>query len=350
MDDWKPELDGSVDLKALPLSPEEGFVLSRLDGATALERLPALTGLPLARVEELMARLVSLGAVRAPRTADVPLIELEETEVDTVSAEALSRSARTPVPLDNPEHSETGPEKDEDEDEPTQATHRALFESELHALPVEVRVARAHGAVEPELSAFCFDPLPAVIKAVFENPRSSLAQARLVARHHRNPVGLEALAARAAFTLDAGVRRWLLRNPQLPAALCRRLFGHQRLLGQYKLVQDRDVPEQTRRTLRELLRTHFTRAPAEERVELILATDGRALVGLVGVALDGKSISLLCGRTYASTLMLQNFARWTATPPALLAHLLRQEGVRRQPALRQMLMRHPNAPKGSAGC
>src|SRR5207237_10442724 len=137
-------------------------------------------------------------------------------------------------------------------DEPA-GVQRKLYETTLHQLPAEERAARAKAAEEPELSALCFDPLPAVVHALLENPRFALAQARLVATHHRTPSGLEALAARAAFAADAGVRRALLRNPQLPAALLRPLLGGRRLLEQHKLVVSRDVPEQIRRPAREPL-------------------------------------------------------------------------------------------------
>ena len=56
------------------------------------------------------------------------------------------------------------------------------------------------------------------------------------------------------------------------------------------------------------------------------------------------SAGLLCGRTYTSTLLVQNISRWAAAPPALIAHLLKQEIVRRSPSLKLLLQRHPNAP------
>jgi hypothetical protein len=59
---------------------------------------------------------------------------------------------------------------------------------------------------------------------------------------------------------------------------------------------------------------------------------------------DGKTSALLCGRTYTSTLLVQNISRWAAAPPALIAHLLKQEVVRRSPSLKVLLQRHPNAP------
>jgi hypothetical protein len=236
-----------------------------------------------------------------------------------------------------------------DEDLPETAdvpigVHRQVYENFLRQLAPGERAAQARTAEEPDLSAFCFDPLPAVIHALLENPRCGLAQARLVAAHHGTPSGLEALAARAAFAADAGVRRALLRNPQLSAGLMRRLYGGRRLLEQQKLVDSHDLPEQTRRLARELLRARFPTAEPEERVEVIVKTEGRCLGSLAGLPVDGKTAALLCGRTYTSTLLVQNISRWAACPPPLIAHLLKQDLVRRSPPLKLLLQRHPNAP------
>ncbi|HLL51986.1 MAG TPA: hypothetical protein VK447_00485, partial [Myxococcaceae bacterium] len=65
---------------------------------------------------------------------------------------------------------------------------------------------------------------------------------------------------------------------------------------------------------------------------------------LVGLPVDQRTTSLLCAQSYRSPMMLQNFARWSAAPPALISHLLKQEAVRRSPQLRTLLARHPNAP------
>src|SRR5690349_7893793 len=63
---WKPSLNPGVALLDLSLTPEEGFVAYRLDGATDLQGLAVATGLPLERVEAALEKLVSLGAV-SPR-------------------------------------------------------------------------------------------------------------------------------------------------------------------------------------------------------------------------------------------------------------------------------------------
>ncbi|WP_342377135.1 hypothetical protein NVS55_37730 [Myxococcus stipitatus] len=389
MTDWIPKPNPKVDLRSLSLSPEEGFVLSRLDGATAARNLPALTGLPAERLQGILTRLVSQGALLpvagagaapppglratgqpspspsgAGRASPAPTVspgyeplapelpaepEEELPTLDLLLDEAEAHDPPAPQAAAEPDQDAAPSDADaepveDDVPEVALGNYRQLFETRLHPLPEDQRAAFARGAEDPELSALCFDPVPAVIKAVMENPRTGLAHARLIARNHRNPVGLEALCARAAFTADTGVRRWLVRNPQLPSGLFRRLWSSRRLMELHKVTVDRDVPESTRRSAREVLRQRFTTGPAEEKVELILNTEGRALGALVGMSVDGKTASMLCGRTYRSPMLIQNIARWSAAPPALIAHLLKQEAVRRQPQLRLLLIRHPNAP------
>jgi len=79
-------------------------------------------------------------------------------------------------------------------------------------------------------------------------------------------------------------------------------------------------------------------------VEVLVKTEGRCLASLAGLPVDGKTSALLCSRTYTSTLLVQNISRWAACPPALIAHLMKLELVRRSPQLKLALQRHPNAP------
>ena len=151
---WKPSLNPGVELVGLPLTPEEGFIASRIDGGTDLHGLSVLTGFSAERIEAALEKLVSLGAVSRPEAAD----ESEPSSTDELAG-----------------------------------TGRKLYEAALHDLPAAERAARAKAAEDPELSAFCFDPLPAVVHALLENPRFGLVQARLVASHHSTPPGLDAL-------------------------------------------------------------------------------------------------------------------------------------------------------------
>ncbi|MET0343489.1 MAG: DnaJ domain-containing protein [Polyangiales bacterium] len=59
-----PELRGDVDVRALPLTALDGFVLSRIDGRSAVADIVAMTGLPGEQVQAILARLVELGVVR----------------------------------------------------------------------------------------------------------------------------------------------------------------------------------------------------------------------------------------------------------------------------------------------
>jgi hypothetical protein len=281
-------------------------VLSRVDGATSVDELAMLTGLPSESLREILLRLAGEGAIAAPPASDA-------------------------APATN--------------DPTAGATHRQLFETQLHALPVEVREARAATAVEPELSAFCFDPTPRVVRALLGNPRLGLPHARLVAAHHGNAVGLDALGERVALLQDGEVQRLLLRNPQCPVPLVQRMLTRRRLAEVYQTSQSRELPERNRKTAMETLRRRFSETTSEEKVELILRTEGRCLAALSGLSLDGRAAVLLCARTVSSVLLVENLARWPATPPTVITHLLKQPMVMRMPQLRTALKRHPNCPK-----
>lgn len=311
---WTPEPQAGVDPLALPLNPRQGYLLSRLDGTLDVPALAALLNTGEGEVAGMLQELVALGAVTAPEQPALQGLADQEADDEDLPA-AAARSA----------------------------THRQLFETTLHARTVDERVALAHAAEDPVLSALCFDPIAEVIRAVLENPRVGGIHARLIAAHHRTSAGLEALAARTAFANDGGVRRALLQNPLLPAGLYRRLWSSRRLQEQYLVAVSRDAPEQVRAMARDTLRASFNQRTGEEKAELILTTEGRCLASLVGLTLDGHATALLCRRTYVSTLLIQNLARWSAAPPALIAHLRRQDVVRRNPTLRQLLERHPNA-------
>jgi len=327
---WKPTRHEGVDHLALPLDPRQGYLLSRLDGTLDVPTLAALMNLDEDQVTAMLDELLTLGAVGS-----------------------MGPVAATVVPPMTEPSAESGPEETDEEvpeaEEETSLaaarsdTHRKLFEQHLRHRPEDQRVAQARVAVEPDLGAWCFDPTAEVIRAVLENPRVGTVHARLIAAHHRTVAGLEAVGARLAFTNDQGVRRALLQNPLLPPGLYRRLWSSRRLLDQYLVAISREATEQVRSMARDLLRTTFNQRTGEERVELILTTEGRCLASLAGATLDSQATALMCRRTYISTLLIQNIARWSAAPPQLIAHLRRQDVVKRNVALRQLLERHPNA-------
>jgi hypothetical protein len=306
MSAWRPKLR-PLDWSSLDLTPEDAFLLSRVDGATDTDELAQLSGLAPADLGRVLERFIQKGVIEGPATSAQP------GAVGTAS-------------------------------DAGHATHRELFERRLHSLEPDARVALAATANEPELSALCFDPVPDVVTRVLENPHAGLVHARLVAAWHPNPVGLEALGRRGDLVRDGEVQRLLLRNNQTPTHLVRQLLSPRRLHDVYNVAQSHEVAERHRGTAREVLRTRFATASPEERVELILTTEGRVLASLSGLSLDGKAAALLCARTLSSTLLLENLARWPATPPNLVAHLLQQPLVRRMPNLQAALKRHPNCP------
>ena len=65
---------------------------------------------------------------------------------------------------------------------------------------------------------------------------------------------------------------------------------------------------------------------------------------MTGCAFDAKMTGILCGRVYNSVLFIQNLAKFSATPPALLAHLIKQPFVRKLQPLKKLLLQHPNMP------
>lgn len=345
-DDWKPRRSPSLEAKTLKLTPAEAQLFAQLDGDTTAEELALLTGLRRVEVNAILERWLTDGTLVNARGGDAAATA--EAPAPTGTSTATRTEAQTEAPTDAPTDAPTAAEQaDTTSDEALAergASHLQRYRQQFYPLTVDERAAAAGTAMGADLSALCFDALPEVIRHVFENPHAGLEQARLVAAHHQSSTGLEFLLARAELVRDAQVQRLLWRNPQLNEGQLRRVVGGKRLLELWRLSTSREVTAQTRNNVMRLLRTRFQSAAAEERVELIMTSEGRALGGLSGLPVDGKTTALLCARTYGSTLLINNLAAWSALPPPLITHLLRQPLVVRQPQLRLRLQQHPNAP------
>jgi hypothetical protein len=236
-------------------------------------------------------------------------------------------------------------ESDDNEDAAVEeGNYRKLYETTLHTLPQDEREKLAKTASGPVLLALCFDPVPQVIGGIFENPECGFSHARLVARHHRTPQGLDDVLRRAEFARDAQVQRFLLANPMLNDAQLKKLLSPKRLDVIYKWTLSRDLPEKNRAKVRLILRSKWSTADGEARAHLIFTTEGRVLTMLIGLPFDSQTTTLLCARTYNSLMLIQNLARFSATPPQVLQHLLKQALVKRQPHLRTLIAQHPNCP------
>lgn len=232
----------------------------------------------------------------------------------------------------------------ESEKRPAARSWRRVFEEDFHPLDVDARVQLARNAEDADLRALCFDPSFRVVEAVLDNARSGLEHARLIAQHHRTSNGLDSLGQRAAFLRDSQVQRHLFRNPQLSPRLLRRIFQTRRMAEVYRLCLSRESTERVRAAARKELRQKFNAGTAEERVSLILRCEGRCLNLLLGLALGNRATALLAQRSFHSTLLIQNLARWPSTPPAVIQQMARAPMVQRSPMLRNLVARHPNAP------
>ena len=240
--------------------------------------------------------------------------------------------------------SEDEPKEDAEEEARTEREYRKIYETVYHPMSRDERVKAAGEVSGARLLALCLDADPQVIHAVLTNPLVTLECPRMIATHHRTHIGLENVAKRSDFLADALVQRRLLRNPQLPNTILGRMVSPKLMMEVYKIAIDREIPERSRMMTREVLRKKFMLSSSDERAALLFKTEGRCLVLLVNCSLDAHATQILCSKNSYTMLFIQNLARWSATPPALLAHLLKMPVVRRNLGLRKMLLKHPNTP------
>lgn len=380
--------------EGLRLSPEEDFVLARIDGRLSLADLAALTGIEAPRVEQIVSSLASRGAV-ALEAADASSGYLPEYDSDPTLPNAegttsladfaaalgmdpspyatvdVSRLAAVEQPVAEgrvetrsslpPPLASEAPSAHQDLESAQEETaargeehaeaaalreqdYRKLYETQFHSLAVDVRAGFAKTAHGADLVALCLDADARVIASILENATMGLLHARLIALHHRTTTGLELMSRRQDLLRDLLVERRLLRNPMSGDTVLGRVMASKRLFQTYKIAIDREVPELTRSKARGFLRTKYQGTPPEERADLILRTEGRCLILMTGCTFDAKMTGILCGRPFNSVMFIQNLAKFSATPPLLLAHLIKQPFVRKNAPLKKMLLQHPNVP------
>ena len=360
-------------MKALRLTAEEGFVLSRLDAPLSVKELVDLTGIEAARVVEIVEGLATQGAIDVDREGGAPAAapaasvqsaspvaaraqpvreEEEESKDDaapeqtTAEIEAAEVEAQTAAaePGDGADDEDPEDKIDGMSFADRSREYQKIYERVYHPLQRDERVAAALTVDGADLFALCLDPDPQVIHSILANPHSGLPHARMIATHHRTHVGLDLIARRSEFLSDQQVQRRLVANPQLPEMVLRKIVNPKLLTEVYKLAINREIPEKSRNLTRELLNKKFMLASADERAAMLIKTEGRCLVLLINAALDARTTQMLVSKTSYSLLFIQNLARWSATPPALLVHLLKQPIVRQNMGLRKMILKHKNVP------
>ena len=277
MMDWKPRVRAGLRWESLPLTAEEGFLLSRMDGMTSVQGLQQVTGLSQGQVRAMLAKLSATGAIEpapvapsleptsapaivnattsrpAPMTVEVTPDVVSDALAGPHDDQALIQAALASLNLDDSLEGDPtdegdavleddddaglsmgaaggvpratadaapmgeGPEADiaaddsdvlaaEAEDSAVdveEGNHRKLFETRLHPLPPEEREALARTASGSTAMALCFDPVPQVIARLMENSDVGFPHARLIARYHRTPQGLDAIFKRSEFPRDS---------------------------------------------------------------------------------------------------------------------------------------------------
>lgn len=117
--DRRPRLRDGIDLRALPLTPEDAFVLSRIDGSASEDDIAMATGLDVGVVRAALEKLANLGALRyETETSNVvarpvapgrttsgafhigPIIETRSDSSDAHPAAALYDPAELDEPVD----------------------------------------------------------------------------------------------------------------------------------------------------------------------------------------------------------------------------------------------------------
>ncbi|HKU45009.1 MAG TPA: hypothetical protein VJR89_42910, partial [Polyangiales bacterium] len=67
-----PSLMSGIDVFSLPLSPREGFILSRVDGVSSVEDICIMAGVKQDELLQILTRLAELKVVKLPWVAAAP--------------------------------------------------------------------------------------------------------------------------------------------------------------------------------------------------------------------------------------------------------------------------------------
>lgn len=100
--DRLPRPVGGIDMRSLPLGPEDAFVLSRVDGISSESDIVAATGLDLERVRKCLSRLAELGAIAYDTLPSVPPRESARERPSTTPSMRLDRPVVESRPEDRP--------------------------------------------------------------------------------------------------------------------------------------------------------------------------------------------------------------------------------------------------------
>jgi hypothetical protein len=327
---------------------------SGFDDQLVTDEQRASDALALLREEEALER-GGMPEKKAAPVLQAPVVEEEELSGETIAFrsetsndlsgrvdlnQVRERPAEAPVQVPAP--LDVIPEASEDVRRRKLVQFKKLYKAIATEMNQEQRIAAAGKSDGDELCALCFDQRPEVVAAVMNNPHSSVIQGRLIAAQHKNPVILARLAEHPRFGIDSTLRRYLLGNKRGADSLYQSLFELMSLGEVAELCWGGEITERAKRTGMKTLRKLYQRAKAEERLDLIVNSDGACLTGPGALNLDTKTAALLCKADLASPDLVHNLASCCSTPTNLVTHLSRLPQVRSSAPLRNLLQQHPN--------
>jgi hypothetical protein len=400
MTDWRPKPNTNIDPGRVQLTSEEGFVLSRLDGETTIGILTQLTGLSTDRIHVIMNRLMDEGAVseddlpdsfdrvhvdrppmsQNPPASKPPLPPTGEQESNPDEASHPHHPPDNDNTNDNDDYDDDDDDYDYDydydddddddddddydyddddddseegadeaeviepdrEDEKATIDLRNFYKTNLQHLPLKERGDLASSGSGETLMALCLEKDPSVCRRLFDNRNFDMRHARLIAKHQKSTTTLDVLVRHARFLRDIQVQSHLFRNPMLSETMFHRIVKSKRMAGLYRLAISQEATERVRRSAKNMLRTRFQYGSPEERIDLFFKTEGRCLLMIAGIGIDGRTAQLMCTRSYHSRILVQNLAKWPPLPTRVITHLVKQPAVRRQATIRNALLSHPN--------
>lgn len=309
MDNWKPKLRPGLNFTLLNLDREEGYLCSRIDGATSVKQLTQVTGIPPERIREILAFLFRQGALEGKGIPD----EVAGRSDQDSEMEIVRDRHELLMP----------PSTDQTTDSESSGLPDWLIVEGHSSLPdkAEERVIEDAGKKKTEKPKKPAKPVePVMLKEFEESEEMEVAAA-----------GVE--------------QRLLLRNPKISDATYRKVLGTMSMPEVYRQIASREATERVKRNARRTLREKYQRSSPEEHLDIILTTEGQCLSELPGLHLDEETTTLLHELTYDSLLLVKNLGKFPATPPKLIKHLLGQKTVRESIELTNLLKRHPKCPK-----
>lgn len=341
---------------AVSLTPEEGYVLSRIVHPVTPAEVHAVVGMERARAEAIVNRLLTIGVLALDREGEVASPSPSQgsgvrRRGSSPAAPELPgardrRSSSRFAALDGADSPGDGAPRATDPPGPLPAAAtgaRARYEASFRGLNPSGRATKAQNATGSDLYALCYDPHPQVVLALLANPAFDTNHARVVAHAHQNASGLELLARDPRMLADVGVQRAYLGNPRLTAALLERVLAAASLTDLHQHATDVGLRAELQTTIGDALRNRFATAAAEEIADLVYWSDGEALAWGGGAPLSAGTVTRLSQRPITSEGLVRRLATYPGTPRSLLVVLDSQPYVLDRRDLRELIRRHPNA-------